>query len=128
MGSVFPRKLKITTALCTGRLFIAAWILGSLPVGPRKDIRMFEYIIFRYNRLSSSRIPRDCLIHLQISVPRHIRFAELRKTINRTTIFNKRICNLTPEVRDYCKYCGTEEKLFLRSSFSSFPQYFVTCC
>ena len=26
------------------------------------------------------------------------------------------------------KYCGKEEKLLLRSNFSSFPQYFVTCC
>ena len=30
------------------------------------------------------------LKHFEISVPRHIRFAELRKTINRTTTFNKR--------------------------------------
>ena len=28
----------------------------------------------------------------------------------------------------YCKYCGKEKKLFLRSNFSPFPQYFVTCC
>ena len=26
------------------------------------------------------------------------------------------------------KYCGKEEKLLLMSNFSSFPQYFVTCC
>ena len=37
------------------------------------------------------------LKHFEISVPRHIRsirVAEVRKTINRTTTFNKRICNL----------------------------------
>ena len=38
-----------------------------------------------------------------------------------------RISNLTPEARDIMKYCGKEEKLLLRSNFSSFPQYF-TCC
>ena len=32
-----------------------------------------------YNRLSLSRIPRDSLKYFEISVPRHIRFAELRK-------------------------------------------------
>ena len=38
------------------------------------------------------------------------------------------ICNLTPKLEIYWKYCGKEEKLLLRSNFSSFPQYFVTCC
>ena len=28
----------------------------------------------------------------------------------------------------YWKYCGKEEKLLLRSNFSSFPQYFIICC
>ena len=42
-----------------------------------------------YNRLSLSRIPRDALKHFEISVPLQIRFAELRKTLNRTTTFNK---------------------------------------
>ena len=32
-----------------------------------------------YSRLSLSRIPRDSLKYFEISVPRHIRFAELRK-------------------------------------------------
>ena len=31
-----------------------------------------------YSRLSLSRIPRDSLKYFEISVPRHIRFAELR--------------------------------------------------
>ena len=56
-----------------------------------------------YSRLSLSRSPRDSLEYFEISVPRHIRFAELRKTINRTTTFNKWICNLTPEVNRYIK-------------------------
>ena len=33
-----------------------------------------------YSRLSLSRIPRDSLKHFEISVPRHIRVAEVRKT------------------------------------------------
>ena len=36
-----------------------------------------------------SRSPRDSLEYFEISIPRHIRFAELRKTINGTTTFNK---------------------------------------
>ena len=41
----------------------------------------------KYSRLSLSR--RDSLKHFEIFVPRHIRFLELRKIINRTTTFNK---------------------------------------
>ena len=37
------------------------------------------------------------------------------------------ICNLTLKLEIYWKYCGKEEKLLLRSNFSSFPQYFVVC-
>ena len=51
------------------------------------------------------------LKYFEISVLRHIRFAELRKTINRTITFNKSICNLTPEVCDLLKYCGRELSL-----------------
>ena len=35
------------------------------------------------------------------------------------------IFNLTPKLEIYWKYCGKEEKLLLRSNFSSFLQYFV---
>ena len=56
-----------------------------------------------YNQLSLSRIPRDSLKHFEIKVLRHIRFSELRKKINRTTTFNKFICNWTLEVRDISK-------------------------
>ena len=61
---------------------------------------LLKVIITKYCQLSLSRIPRDLLNHFEISVPRHIRVAEMRKTINRTTTFNKWICNLTPEVRN----------------------------
>ena len=56
-----------------------------------------------YSRLSLSRMPRDSLKHFEIFLPWNIRVAEVRKTINRTTTFNKWICNLTPEVRDNLK-------------------------
>ena len=42
-----------------------------------------------YSRLSLSRTPRDSMKHFEISILRHIRFAELRKTINRTNILNR---------------------------------------
>ena len=53
-----------------------------------------------YSQLSLSRIPWDSQKHFEISVPLHIRVAEVRKTIDQTTTFNKWICNLTPEVRN----------------------------
>ena len=77
-----------------------------------------------YSQLSLSRIPRDSLKYFEISVVRHIRFAELRKKIIWLTTFNKLIGNWTFEVEIYWKYCGKEEKLLLRSNFSSFLQYF----
>ena len=40
-----------------------------------------QYSSKAYSRLSLSRIPRDSLKYFEISVVRHIRFAELRKTI-----------------------------------------------
>ena len=38
--------------------------------------------------------------HFEISLLRHIWVERVRKTLNRTTTFNKWICNLTPEVRN----------------------------
>ena len=46
--------------------------------------RMFfgcRLLCYKYSRLSLSRIPRDSIKHFEISVPRHIRFAELRKKL-----------------------------------------------
>ena len=63
----------------------------------------------------------------KISEPRHIRFAELRKKLfeqpHLTNIYVIGLLKLGIYV--YWKYCGKEEKLLLRSSFSSFPQYFL---
>ena len=42
-------------------------------------LTLFIMIVLVYSRLSLSRIPRDSLKYFEISVVRHIRFAELRK-------------------------------------------------
>ena len=66
-------------------------------------LNIFYTSLFKYSRLSLCRIPRYSLKHFKISVPRHIRVERVRKTINRTTTFNKWICNLTPEGRNIYK-------------------------
>ena len=80
-----------------------------------------------YSRLSLSQIPRDSLKLFEISVPRNIRVAEVRKTWNQTTSFNNEYVIWLLKLETYWKYCGKEEKLLLRSNFSSFLQYFVIC-
>ena len=62
-------------------------------------------------RLSLSRSPRNSPKSFEISVPRHIRFVEIRKKIG-TTTFHKRICNLTPEVRDILKILWKRGEIF----------------
>ena len=57
-----------------------------------------SYSEYKYNRLKLSRSSRDSLKFFEISVPRHIRFVDLRNKINQTTKFHKWINNLTPEV------------------------------
>ena len=39
----------------------------------------YDWLYTIYSRLSLSRIPRDSMKYFEISVPRHIRFAESRK-------------------------------------------------
>ena len=84
-------------------------------VFPKDPLGTFSFLsdtLNLYSRLSLSRSLRDSLKYFEISVPRHIRFAELRKKINQTTTFHKRVCNLTPvKVEISLKYCGKEEKL-----------------
>ena len=63
-----------------------------------KSVFVEKYV--KYSRLSLSRIPRDSLKHFEMSIPRHIRFSELRK---KTTTFNKFICNWILDVRDVSK-------------------------
>ena len=48
------------------------------------------FLVFFLNTVDSHYLgPRESLEYFEISVPRHIRFEKLRKTINRTTTFNK---------------------------------------
>ena len=77
-----------------------------------------------YSRLSLSRIPRGSLKYFEISVPRHISFAELRKIINRTTTFNKWICNLTPEVGDILKILWKRGEIAPQEQFLLFSTIF----
>ena len=75
-----------------------------------------------------SRIPRDSIKYFEISVPRHIRFAELRKKLfEQPYLTNIYVIGLM-KLEINGKYCGKEEKLLLRSNFSFFPQYFFICC
>ena len=83
--------------------------------------------VIKYSRLSLSRNPRDSVKHFEISILQHIRFAELRKQLIKQPPLAEWIFNLTPKLEIYWKYCGKEEKLLLRSNFSSLPQYFVAC-
>ena len=53
-----------------------------------------NYLRMNYSRLSLSRTQRDSLKYIEISVPRHIRFRELRRQ-NLTTKCPKFISNLT---------------------------------
>ena len=110
MGYFF---LFLNKSICCGYTWVNICFYGEL-----------ETIILELSsntgQLSLSRIPRDCLKYFEISVPRHIRFAELRKNKSNNHTFHKCICNLTPEVRDILK--------ILWKKFSSFPQYFVTYC
>ena len=80
----------------------------------------------KYSRLSVSRSRRDPLKHFELSVLRHIRFAELRKIpIEQATFSNEH--NLTPSVKNILwKYCRKGEKLLPRSNFSSVLKYFIT--
>ena len=84
------------------------------------DIVSFEQLgpdVLLYSQLSLSGNPRDYLKYFKIFVPQHIRFAELRKKkkiriiINRITTFHKRICNLTPDVRDILKILWKRGKI-----------------
>ena len=120
-----PHRLIRALAVCIQnhwilQIFIETWLFAAY---------IWENCFFplcKYSRLLLSRSPRDSLKYFEISIPRHIRFAELRNK-NRTTTFNKS-CVIGLFKLEICwKYCGNEEKLLLRSNFSTFPQYFVTC-
>ena len=65
--------------------------------------------------------------HFEISVLRYIIFAELRKTINQQSPLTEWICNLTPELEIYWKYCGKDCEQFLLFS-TIFCRLLVDLC
>ena len=70
-----------------------------------ESFALFHHCVFDYSRLSLSGIPRNSLKYFEISVPRHVRFAELRKKkkkkIEQPHLTN--ICVIGLEVRDLLK-------------------------
>ena len=67
--------------------------LGSNYISFRKVVFMAVIMdhkkstaIKKYSRLSLSRTPRDSIKYFEISVPRHIRFAEFRKNYSNNHI------------------------------------------
>ena len=103
---------------------------------------------YKYSWLSWSRNPRDSLKHFEISVLRHIRFAELRKTINPTTTFNSMNLKIDSQVReqfllfstifcyllvDLCFKIGTrfllrDKRLFEITRVDCSRKWVVCCC
>ena len=57
--------------------------------------------------------PRDSLNHFEISVPRHIKLAEMRKIINRTARLTNEYVIWLLKLEIYWKYCGKEEQFLL---------------
>ena len=83
-----------------------------------------------YSGRSLSRNPRDFMKYFEISLPRHVRFAELRKKIIQTMTFNKYtyicICNWTLEVRDRLKILWKKGEIAPKEQFLLFSTIF--CC
>ena len=73
---VFKSLLKI----CTGESYSSTKKMVNQYNEPNPTVLMLDSLcIMYYSRLSLSRISRDSLKYFEISVPRYIRFAELRK-------------------------------------------------
>ena len=79
----------------------------------------------KYSQLSLSRSPRDSVKYFEISIPRHIRFVEVRKKIG-TTIFTNEynVYNLTPEVRDTLKILWKRGEIALQEQVLLFSTIF----
>ena len=76
---------EITRVYC---IFIHIQVNGQYPEN-MNYVLLIRLSKNTYSRLSLSRTPRDSMKHFEISVLRHIRFAELSKTVNLTTTFNR---------------------------------------
>ena len=83
-------------------------------------------LIWHYSKVQTTLVISNCkglseiLRDIRTSTYQTCRIEE---KLIRLTTFNKYMCNWTLEI--YWKYCEKEEKLLLRSNFSSFPQYFL---
>ena len=83
----------------------------------------------KYSRLSLSRNPRDSMKH-QGTPWNSSRYPDLDisdlqnwgKQLIEQPPLTEWIFNLIPKLETYWKYCWKEEKLLLRSNFSTFPQ------
>ena len=88
----------------------------------RKNILKCRLLTFypEYKVLKLTEWPNIVMIYaISTSVPRRIRFAELRKKINRTT-FHKRICNLTPDVKYILKILLKKRRAEISPLFHNF--------
>ena len=73
-----------------------------------------------YSRLSLFRSPRDILKYFEISIPRHIRFAELRKN----KYFHKWTFNLAPKVKNILKILWKRGEIAPSEQFHLFSTIF----
>ena len=90
----------VYSAKCTNMklLFsgVCQWFLWAIKV-----IWVWKGRFYNYSRFLLSQSPRVSLKHFEKSVPRYIKFAELRKKLNNH--ISQLNSNLTPEVRDILK-------------------------
>ena len=77
-----------------------------------------------YIRLSLSRNPKDSMNTSRYPYFDISDLPNCGKLLIEQPPLTEWICNLTPKLEIYRKYCEKEEKLLLRSNFSLFPQYF----
>ena len=123
---------------CTKKLLFASWH------GPMINSQWLEQPISRtnfhcHNEVRAIEVRLDTVdsryLELQGTLWNTSRYpyfdiSDLRnwgKQLIEQPLLTEWMCNLTPKLEIYWKYCGKEEKLLLRSNFSSFPQYFVAC-
>ena len=74
--------LKMPPDWLGGIHFIRGAFIRGLVIRRERMSQKYKKTIYRYSRLSLSRIQRDSLKHFEISALRHIRVERVRKTIN----------------------------------------------
>ena len=91
---------------------------------PEKIWSIKEQHIFIYSRLSLSRTPRDSMKQFEISVLRHIRFADSGKQLIEQPPLTEWICNLTPKLRDILKILWKRGEIAPKEQFLLFSTIF----